>query len=117
MRGSSITGLECFFEIVPNRKHDTLKEVLLRRVEPESLICSDCWAGYKNLNECNFYHGRVNHSTNFLNPENPIIHTQTIECIWGQVKKMIKQKSAFNRKFIEDYMFEFIYRKKFKNTF
>ena len=70
---------KCFFEKVNSRNSSTLKEVLARRVNSGTLIISDGWKAYKELNELGFLNEKVNHSINFINPINNLIHTQTIE--------------------------------------
>ena len=41
-----------------------------------------------NISTC-FIHRTVNHSENFINPQNEI-HTQVIESLWSNFKKQIK---------------------------
>lgn len=107
----------CFFEKVNNRKAETLKEVLLRRVEPGTTINSDSWKGYKNLEEMGFQHFRVNHTTNFVNPSLPEIHTQKIESTWNSLKKMFKSKGTNTRGNFSEYILEFQFRKENKDVF
>ena len=54
-----------------------------RWVKPGSTIYSDYWKAYLHLGEIGYKHGTVNHSHNFVNPQNPIIHTQSIEMAMG----------------------------------
>jgi len=75
-----------FFEIVPNRTSKTLIEIIKKRINPESIIISDCWASYSRLELEGFMHLSVNHKLNFVDPETGA-HTQNIESFWALVKK------------------------------
>ena len=72
-----------FIELVPDRRRETLERVLLRHVEPGMTVYSDEWRSYRQLARLGFVHRTVNHSRNFVNPDEPDVHTQTIECLWG----------------------------------
>ena len=107
----------CFFEKVENRKADTLKEVLKRRVNAGTILISDGWKAYKDLNQMGFFHYIINHSENFVNPLNPQINTQKIESTWNLLKRLFKSKGTKTRINLEEYIFEFQFRKKNKNVF
>ncbi|EPZ33381.1 hypothetical protein O9G_003242 [Rozella allomycis CSF55] len=47
----------------------------------------------------------------------PNVHTQNIENSWKNVKRMLKMKGTNTRKHLEEYLYEFMYRKKFVSTF
>ena len=86
---------EIFLEICEGglRNGETLKEIILRRVERGTTIYTDQWKGYYGLNSLGFDWDReettVNHSKNFINPENKQVHTQGIESKWRQVKRQL----------------------------
>ena len=70
---------------------------------------SDCWAGYKSLEDEGFTHETVNHSTRFMDEETG---AHTIESTWRQMKAALH---LYNRK--TDYIFalaDFMFRKKCK---
>ncbi|WUR05163.1 DDE-TNP-IS1595 domain-containing protein [Vairimorpha necatrix] len=74
---------------VKNRKAETLERLIKKYVSPGSIIFTDCWKGYINLNQLGLYeHYTVNHSLGFINPENGV-HTNTIEGTWAGVKRVI----------------------------
>lgn len=64
-----------FLKIVRDRKATTLQDVIVDFVEPGSTIITDCWRGYSNLNNMGFVHHTVNHTYNFVNPNNRLVHT------------------------------------------
>ncbi|RWS00147.1 hypothetical protein B4U79_05019, partial [Dinothrombium tinctorium] len=52
-------------------------------VEPGSEICTDVWGAYGKIPQLpqGYTHYTVNHSSNFVNPDNPNVHTQNPTCI------------------------------------
>lgn len=87
-----------FLEIVEKRDRKTLLPIIKKRISKETqYLISDEWRVYQKLKSLGFNHDSVNHSKNFTNPENPLIHTQTIENRWGQIKLMIKKMGRISR--------------------
>ena len=66
-----------FLEVVESRDTATLLEVIRRKVHPESIVHTDCWAAYNALQSLGYTHRTVNHSNHFVSPEG--VHTNTIE--------------------------------------
>ena len=60
-------------------------------------LVSDEWKAYSKLRNLNYNHKTVNHSKNFINPKDPIVHTQTIENRWGQIKSLMKKRGRISR--------------------
>ncbi|EJW05224.1 hypothetical protein EDEG_00689, partial [Edhazardia aedis USNM 41457] len=60
--------------------------ILQRYIHSESIIYSDCWEAYNNLNKIFKEHLTVNHSMGFINTETDV-HTNTIEVNWCSVKQ------------------------------
>ena len=108
---------KCFFEKVQNRSANTLTEIIKRRIESKTLIMSDCWKGYKDIKNNEYYHFQVNHSLNFVNPNNNYINTQKIESTWNTLKKHFKTKGTNNRINLEEYLLEFMLRKENKDVY
>ena len=105
-----------FFEIVSDRSKETLLEIIKRKILPGTTIYSDGWASYKCLVDNGYQHRVINHSENFVDPENPQVHTQTIESRWSALKRQVKRKGTNLKVHIEEYFMEYVYRKKFKDT-
>lgn len=80
---------ETFFALVSDRSQATLMAALQANVISGTNIISDGWAAYYNISSYGFPHDWVNHSVNFVSPENEEIHTQTIERVWRGVKENI----------------------------
>ena len=70
-----------FIVSVPDRKQDTLLKIIKTWVIPGSIIITDCWNGYIDLEEHGYHHFLVNHSQHFVDPES-LAHTQRIESLW-----------------------------------
>uniref|UniRef100_A0A0L8I7B7 ISXO2-like transposase domain-containing protein n=1 Tax=Octopus bimaculoides TaxID=37653 RepID=A0A0L8I7B7_OCTBM len=69
------------------RNAATLIPIIRRPIRQGSIIYSDCWGAYSSLQNLGYTHFKINHSENFVDPANPLIHTQTIERLWGDPQK------------------------------
>lgn len=72
---------------IDNRSMNELEEVILNHVEPESIVCTDDWRGYLDLNKY-YHHFSVNHSERRWTDGD--CHTNNIEMVWGYFKKGIR---------------------------
>jgi len=82
-----------YVEVVKKRNALTLVPIIQKWVSLETkYLISDDWGAYKKLKSLKYNHEKVIHSKNFVNPENPLVHTQTIENKWSQIKNMMKKK-------------------------
>ena len=104
-----------FAEIVSKRDENTLLNVIKKFILPGTTIYSDGWKSYQNLDQHNHYHHDfVNHSMNFLNPNDKNIHTQTIERKWRSLKDHLpKSSNGPNR---SDHLIEFLYKSMYHNN-
>jgi hypothetical protein len=99
MVGGIVRGCQekCFVEFVNNRKRETLLEIVVRRVLPNTTIITDCWAGYKDLDlifpEHHYLHLTVNHKRGFVNPETQA-DTQSIEGFWSVIKRRLRKQGT-----------------------
>ena len=109
---------ECFVEYVQRRDRETLLEVISRKIKPGSIISSDSWRAYQNLQtllpELEITQLTVNHSQNFVNPENEEAHTQNIEAFWSVLKRKLRRHggTTYGCNF-ESYFGEFLFRRKY----
>jgi len=110
-RGST----KCALFPVENRSAATLIPLIQAHVLPGSIIMSDSWAAYNQLDrDPSFQHFKINHSINFINPDDARVHTQTIENCWLHAKKQLKVQHGTKMEFMNGYLYEFIFKKKFK---
>ena len=98
-----------FAVITAVRDKDTLKKILFENVEKDSTIYTDCWRGYVDVEEMGlgFVHGTVNHTTNFVNPTDPDIYTNTVERSWRSLKEALPKQVGLEhvQSYIERFLF------------
>ncbi|ODM88082.1 putative transposase-like protein [Orchesella cincta] len=98
----------------PNRSGNTLWPIIQHRVHPGTIIMTDSARVYNSLHEASrggFQHHQVNHRYHFVDPNNPNVHTNTIERTWGLLKGTVH--GSMNNERLEMYLGEFIYRRHF----
>ncbi len=69
------------------------------------------WRGYTNLDNIGYSHKTVNHSENFVNP-NDGTHTQNIERFWKGLKDKKRKYQGIPKSEVESHVFEYLWRKK-----
>uniref|UniRef100_A0A914E0W0 ISXO2-like transposase domain-containing protein n=1 Tax=Acrobeloides nanus TaxID=290746 RepID=A0A914E0W0_9BILA len=81
-------------------------------IEEGSIIFSDYWKGYRTeeLEEAGFEHFKVNHKYNILDPDDPNVHTQTVERMWGSTKGRNKKHRGTARHHLKFYLAEFVWK-------
>lgn len=104
---------EVFALVVPDRTAPTLLNEIADHIAPGSIIHSDTWASYQTIESIpnkNYKHKRVNHSENFVNPENGS-HTQNVERMWRDLK--FKKMNSCGIRSLEacGYVFEYVWRR------
>lgn len=100
---------------VPNRNEETLLNAISTHVRPGSIIHTDLWRGYHNIeNRLGMQHNTVNHSLEFVDNTTGT-HTNTIEGTWGGMKLIIAPRNR-TEECIESRLFEFIWRRKHENN-
>lgn len=97
--------------VVPNLKKETIKAVAQKYIKPGSTIITDEYKSYKILGKTGFVHKAVNHSENFVDPNDPEIHTQTAENIWSITKPAAV---AQHRKISPQHLQELLYENDFR---
>ena len=112
-----------FIDFVERKTQLTLIEVIKKRINPGSIILTDCWKAYENLPELvpdrQFVHLTVNHSKHFVDPEIIQVHTQTIKSFWSVLKRKLRIRDGTNyTNNIEAYIGDHLYKRKHgRNTF
>lgn len=79
-----------YVKVVEDRSARNLLSIITRFVKNGSIIWSDQWASYRNVNSLGFEHATVNHNFNFVNPITGV-HTQTAESLWNRLKRRLKR--------------------------
>ena len=73
---------------------------------------SDRWSSYKCLSNQTppFRHRDVNHSENFVNPEDPDVHTNNVEAYWKSAKSAFKRMNGTRSDMVPRHLDEFLFR-------
>ena len=77
-----------YTKIIPDAASATLIPIIERKVDPDSIVYSDCWRGYNVLDVSDFHHFRINHSKLFADRHN---HINGIENFWNQAKRHMRK--------------------------
>lgn len=104
-----------FVEAIPKRTVTELLKIIERRIVPGTTIVTDMWRSYKCLKKRGFNHLSVNHSQNFVNPENPTAHTQTVERMWRDLRSSIPRYGRKKADF-PSYLAEFTFKRMHPNV-
>ena len=100
---------QIFMIPVPNRKEKTLIPLIKKWIKPGTIIHSDCWKGYCNLNKLGYTHVTVNHSKEFKNFYNAAC-TNSIESEWHHAK-VYMPKYGVHKGLHAGYLAEFMWRR------
>ena len=98
--------------VVKDRSRETLHKIIAQYVAPGSIIFTDCWPSYndlENMPDKDYLHYTVNHSKVFVNQETGC-HTNTIEGTWAHCKRATP-KLGLRQDFLDEYLCRFIWFK------
>lgn len=110
--GIDIISKEAFFVEVIKRDSETLRTIILEKINPGSIIVTDEWRGYWGLEELGYHHLTVNHSINFVCPRTGA-NTQLIENTWGVLKRKIRTRSLKANNDLSLIFAEFAFKQKY----
>ena len=74
--GISRETKKIFVDLTIHKDMINIDKILVKHVELDTLIFTDHWNGYLNLSNIGYLHESVNHSRNFLNSDDKLIHTK-----------------------------------------
>jgi transposase len=103
-------GGKVYASMVEDTKSKTLMPVIRRKIQPDSIVYTDCYHSYNVLDVSEFKHFRINHSELFADKTN---HINGIENFWNQSKRVLRKyngipKQNFNL-FLQECVFRFNY--------
>ena len=101
-----------FAVVVEDRTIKTLDEVIKKFIKPGSIIVSDSFSSYKNLEERmpQYEHLMVNHSKHYVDPVSKAC-TNTVEGKWNKLKKSIPRQGFRTDEVLQEYLGEQMWRK------
>jgi transposase-like protein len=92
-----------------------LLPVLQSGVDKEATIYTDEYGSYKSLAKRGYSHTTINHSA--LEYVRGIVHTNTVEGFWGQLKRSIDGTyHSVSPKYLQSYLDEFVFRYNFRGV-
>ena len=101
----------CFLQVVKDRTQETLEELIQKWILPGSIIMSDGWAYYANIENIDdgiYLHEVILHKNNFVDPNDTRIHTQNIENTWMRTKAKLRRQYGTNKEKFSSYLIEHI---------
>ena len=75
-------------------RSDTLIPIIACKVQPDSVVYTDSFRAYDQLDVTDFHHMRINHSKLFADREN---HINGIENFWNQAKRHLRRYNGIPR--------------------
>ena len=96
-------GGKVYTQIIPDAASKTLMPIIRDKIQPDSIVYSDCWRGYNVLDVSEFKHYRINHSQLFANRHN---HINGIENFWNQAKRHMRKFNGIPAKHFELFLKE-----------
>jgi transposase-like protein len=101
---------QAFVVRVANRSSETLLAAIQQKILPGTRIISDGWKAYSQLASHGYIHDIVNHSENFVDPEDSTINTQRVERMWRTLKEIIPRGASSETRWT--YLFEFVFKQR-----
>ena len=94
---------------VPNLKRSTIRPIIAKNIQRGSIISTDEFQTYADLQKFGYRHGKVVHAAKQY--VNGIFHVNSLEGYWGQLKRGIKGTHIHvSPKHLWKYVSEFSYR-------
>jgi len=81
-------GGKVYTKVIPDASGATLIPIIIRRIQPDSIVYTDCWGAYNAIDVTQFHHFRINHSKLFADRHN---HINGIENFWSQAKRWLRK--------------------------
>lgn len=98
---------------VPDRTASTLLPIIENHISPNTKISSHSRRAYNNIDDLdiNYQHSTVNHKENFVDPKTKT-HTQHIERMWREVKRVNRRYEGINRNDIDTHLAKYQWRER-----
>jgi len=107
---------DCRYFWVERRDRNTLIPIIERECAYGSVIHSDEWPAYSNLNTMEYQHSRVKHQQDYADPATGA-HTQAFEGLWLHAKTMIlKRMRGVRYQLFQSHLDHFCWKEMRKNS-
>lgn len=100
-------GGKVYAKIIPDASGKTLMPIITRKIQPDSVIYTDCWTAYNAIDVTKFRHHRINHSELFADGKN---HINGIENFWNQAKRSLRCYNGIPAKQFNFFLQECVFR-------
>ncbi|KAG0430777.1 hypothetical protein DMUE_5629 [Dictyocoela muelleri] len=109
---------KAFVVPVANISAATINHIISEYIEPGCLIITNQWRAYALVlqNNDDHEHRNVYISINFVDPEIPAVHTQTIEGLWSHMKRFLRGKVGISNENYSEYLIQFLWEHKTEKT-
>ena len=87
-------GGKVYTQIILDAASSALMPIIREKIEPDSIVYTDCWKAYNALDVSEFKHYRINHSKIFAKKHN---HINGIENFWNQAKRHMRKFNGIPR--------------------
>ena len=84
----------------------TLLPIIQWYIRPGSVVYSDEWRAYSQLQHNGYDHRTVTHSCNFIDPTTGA-YTQGIESMWSSCKRLMREEKTMHSTLFETYLPEY----------
>ena len=105
-------------QLVEKQDKATLLPIIRDHVAEGSIVYHDDWAAYGQLHtDLDFRHYSVVHKYNFVqtHEDGSVVHTNTIEGLWGNLKAKLKYLHGTSRTKLPGYLDEYMFRQEKKD--
>ena len=101
----------CFMRICPDNKRTkkALWPIIQAHVNPETTLHTDGWRAYRRLPTIGYHHRWIDHTKHYVDPNDPTLHTNGVEGLWGTFKRWRPQQGPYN---LEEYMWLYVWEQK-----
>ena len=103
------TRPKMFLSILQNRDAASIRAALQQWVVPGTIICSDAFAGYTNLDDLGYFHFNVNHKENFVDALTHA-HSQRIEGLWHHLRRSALPLTGTRSEDLNYYLAAYLFR-------
>ena len=100
-----------FLTILERRDATSIRAALQKWVLPGTIICSDAFGGYTDLEQLGYYHFNVNHKDNFVDALTKA-HSQRVEGMWHILRRTALPLTGTRSQDLNFYLSAFLFRRR-----
>ncbi|KAF7682471.1 hypothetical protein TCON_2304 [Astathelohania contejeani] len=110
VEGGKMNSKKAFIIPVEDISENAMYQIIHKHILPSTICITYEWRAYRTAFSriLTILHLTVNHSISFVNSENPLVHTNTIECFFSHTKKFLREKYSVDKDKVYEYLVFFI---------